>query len=421
MKTRRYTGLFFLIAVFFAPNVWADAQVTFDVPTFPSSMHTGDSNNYTYTIHNNTPHPWALITSGISSPVSIASTTCNSNVIPAGPNKSCTVTLTIHPTTTGTISNTITIGYDGRGKNSVTPLNITVTTGHYALASSGSAGTPGLYSCAVTSGTVAALASCTAASLSPAASSPYGVALDTTNNRVYVADNGNSDIYSCASTNGTLGSCTAYTTGTTSFPNAPIGLALDPSLNYLYVTLGTGVSGKVYACPVSSAGVITGTCTNTTASPAFTPIGLTVKTISSTTYGYVTNSAGAPIVTKCTVSSGVWSSCTATGTSLTAPKAIVIDNNNAYAYIANGSGSPLITKCAVSSSDGTFSGCTDSGASGMTGPTALSIDSTNSYLYATSVTDGTIYNCTIGAGGTLSGCTSTGASSFADSLGIASY
>jgi len=131
-------------------------------------------------------------------------------------------------------------------------------------------------------------------------------------------------------------------------------------------------------------------------------------------YAYVTN-YGNKSVTQCTVSSsdGSFSGCTETGSDYNKPRGIAI--NDAYAYITNYS-NKTVTKCKVSASDGTLSNCATTG-SDFNKPKGIAIS--NGYAYVLNLTGSEVIQCSISVSdGSLSSCASTG-SNFNKPRGIA--
>lgn|GEM_PF-1741858 len=208
------------------------------------------------------------------------------------------------------------------------------------------------------------------------------------------------------------GTCilTFTSTGTTSVPSTDFPIYGDGTTEvtgnitlfnrYAYVTLLN--DDAVRKCLVDTAGAIVEASCSNTGSELSRPIGIVLNN----GYAYIANNI-TDTVTKCTVSApnGELIGCAHSpllGTPFNKPRGLLIHNN--YAYVMSFAGD-AVTKCDVSPSDGELSNCNDL-IETFSRPQDIAIS--NGHAYITSRNNNTVTKCDVNPGtGALLNCTVT--------------
>lgn len=247
----------------------------------------------------------------------------------------------------------------------------------------------------------------------------------------YLSDSTTSSIYRCvlATGDGKFSSCTQLDRTATGSPTSWSPFAVDFSrrgtTQYAYVADNS--NNRIIAYTVSSSGALTffgtaGSTTNGNANYVAAPVGVTLATIGTTQYAYISGNTQS-YLKKCTIDATALftaDSCAAqVASDMTdnsrAPwaTAFATVNGVVYAYIAfTDGGSGYVRKCSVDSS-GTLSACADETSAslggGANGLTIGTYDSAQ-YLYVptySGIQD--VLACSIGVAGALT-CAAYGAS-----------
>jgi hypothetical protein len=387
-----------------------------------------------YTVKNDTASQSKAIIKYLPPNTSIATsgTTCGTSlntVFTLTHGSSCTLNLTVSgavdrsdPNPTHHLTVCLSDDVTCAGPNPTNSLNVTAapSSAEYAFLATGQgpssgpyANEAGLYACPVDTSTgllTETMANCAQAPLGDVAI-VTGAAFDATHHIVYTVNANLDDVYSCGVSDNIFTTCE---TAHQSFQ--PYGVALDPSNDYLYVSVAAS-GGMIYTCSIGASGV-TGSCSSTGPTGLVYPYAIAVTTVNGSKYGYIASGNGSGTIEYCSVSgSGTWNtSCTLTATGfdfLSGFAGIVFGKNNQYAYVLDNSG---VHQCTVNSSSGALSGCTLQSAT--TAGTALGIDPTGSYLYIGTGGDA-LQTCSINTNGSVTSCSTTGTETYPYTLGIA--
>ena len=254
---------------------------------------------------------------------------------------------------------------------------------------------------------------------------PVGLAIDSTNNYIYIANTYGPGanptqgfVSKCTITpsTGKLSSCSK-----TGYLNAPIGLALSDDLTSLYVTSGTA-SNTIYMCSTSdmlSCGY--SSTANSYGNPTTTNnYGIAVNS----SYAYLVSGGGMSspyYISQCSFGGkGALRDCfpTPSGGGLGENSfQIIVTSSNAYVTNSN---STDVLQCPISG--GSIRSCVNSGAT-FTGnpPGALGIviNNTNTIAYIVENDEQVIMLCAVGSGGALGSCVNSEASNLHYPKGIA--
>ncbi|WP_115702700.1 beta strand repeat-containing protein [Legionella sainthelensi] len=206
----------------------------------------------------------------------------------------------------------------------------------------------------------------------------------------------------------------------TATPNNAAGMALTADGTRIYIA-NSFPSNDITQCMVS--GETLGSCASAMVSipSPFQPTAIALN--HAQTKAYITSGS---IVYVCNIDSGTGnlSGCTNAGYNFSADSAvtfdIVISNSDFYAYITT-TGRSRIYKCTINTSNGTFTGCVHSDASGQTW--GIAILNTDLGLYYTDKNGGVISYCPLDSSGNIEGCHALDAlfdlSTFPQPVGVA--
>ena len=222
--------------------------------------------------------------------------------------------------------------------------------------------------------------------------------------------------------NGSL-TTSAFTTG-----SLPWAAAASPNGNYLYVAnMGTsataGGTGTISAFTISPNGVLGPITTGSLTTGAF-PVGIAVSPNGD--YLYISNQGGSNEILTFAIGSGGQLAPLGKTTGLQEPLGIAVSPNGQFLYVTNQTSTgPNGIAVFTIGSDGTLSAITSGSFTTGEGPTAIAISPDGLYLYVTNCnmyggTGNQISAFAIGAGGVLSAITTgTFVTPGQDGIGIA--
>ncbi len=413
------------------------------LPTIPSDIGVGDSVQVTYTIVNNVPTTYLPISTEILDshdvPIDTVITRINIGVGndcgPQGnllkPLAECSITLSIDPVVPGAQSYTLSIDYDGRD-NLLSPISFNGgALSDFVYVTNNTDDTVSV--CA--EGAAGALESCATASTGVSLSGPTGIAIQTIpavtgTAYAYIVNETAQTVTQCPIDTSTgefvSGSCIIATSGLSS----PVGIAFQSFSGdlYAYITDSNVSTPGVTKCAVSQSNGTFSGCVLETSSPFNDPHGITVRTINSSDYAYVTNEATGS-VSQCSidVSTGVLEGCfdSGAGDVFDTPENIAFFTSNAlYAYVTDaGSSTPGVWQCNVNTTTGTLSSCVRT--TGFTAPNGIAFSTfggTN-YAYVTNATGDQVSRCAVSpSNGNLGSCVFTSVGiTISNPTGIAAF
>jgi hypothetical protein len=246
----------------------------------------------------------------------------------------------------------------------------------------------------------------------------------TSSQYAYVADVSGHHVYQCSlNTIGTVE--TLNTCAITPAFNEPswepesVTLATVNSTQYAYVS--DSLNEQIWRCALTSDGALDGlSCMTTPASgaPSWHPAGVAFATINQTQYAYVADEQST--VWQCPlesdglfVSSGCLNMSAASSTSFQTPLGITfatLSNGIQYAYVADGSTPGTVWQCVLNSTSGSFTSCVAQAPipAVVWVPSAIAFATVNNTQYGY-VADqtGQVYQCTLSATGSLVTCVTT--------------
>ena len=210
----------------------------------------------------------------------------------------------------------------------------------------------------------------------PAGSNPYGVAIDSINGFMYVANLGGNTISKIVISTGAV--TTLSLTGSSALSD-PAGIAIDKLTGFMYVTNLNNTISQIVISSGGNTGVISNFVLTGPSAALSDPYGIAID--SNNEFMYVANLSGNTI-SKIVISSGLVTTFVSTG--LNGPLGIAIDSNNKFMYVANFFGNTIskiviLTPAVVT----TF-------ATGFINPFGIAIDSTNKYMYVSNRSGNTI-------------------------------
>jgi len=247
-----------------------------------------------------------------------------------------------------------------------------------------------------------------------AGANPTGIAVTPNGNYCYVTNQGSTNGINgiSAYTIGSNGALTAIGSGTFTTGPSPIGIAISPNGNYLYITNYSSVgTNGISAFTISSDGSLSA-ITSGTFTTGVNPIAVAVSPNGS--YLYVTNhgSTGTNGISVFSIGSDGALTAVTTGTFATGlrPYGVVVTPNSSYVYLVNygSTGTNGISAYSIGSG-GALTAITSGTFSAGTTPFGIAVSTSGAYLYATnsgSAGANAISAYTIGAGGELTAITS---------------
>ncbi len=186
-----------------------------------------------------------------------------------------------------------------------------------------------------------------------------GLALDTLNNRIYIAEYSNNSVFVCDidSFNGRPVNC-KNTNATTL--NGAHGIAFSQNNNYVYIA--NEKTRNVTMCFVNP---VDGTFSNCAIVSTLGGVG--VYTNSSKTRLYISNGSANISVCPIHTANGTLGTCITAGNSVSGVNGIGFNQNDTRGYIVNISAN-TISICTINSQNGTFTDCRDSDGTGFSSP-----------------------------------------------------
>ncbi|HZC45890.1 MAG TPA: beta-propeller fold lactonase family protein, partial [Candidatus Acidoferrum sp.] len=163
--------------------------------------------------------------------------------------------------------------------------------------------------------------------------SPFGIAVDSTNSIVYVADTGAGSVFSFS-----IGSSGALTPISSAFDlgssgGSPAFIAIDPAFTFIYVT---DLNAGQLAVLGTTAGVLAFAAVVPGSTTGFKPVGIGYATTSSGNFVFTANQNDATLWSFLLTTPG---NATLTGAfgsgQLNAPTGLVVDPQNAFVYTTN--------------------------------------------------------------------------------------
>lgn len=317
----------------------------------------------------------------------------------------------------GTLSNGVCSGTVGSGD--ISDIDVTCSDlPQFAYVSSDN--TNELFSCSVDS-LNGSLSAC-AATPGGATWGPFATSFAVVNGTqyVYVADNGDCEVEVCTlnSATGALVACTVADPSPLS-GWCPVGITVATVGSSSYAYVSNNVTGNLYQCSINAGDGTFSACATLSPSPlsSWDPFAIAFATVNGTQYAYISDGNNNSVY-QCAVSTvnGTLSGCGATPSSgapswNTNALAFATVNGSQYAYVASNSGE--IYQCSLNS-DGSFNACAITPSSGAPSwnPRGLSFATVNGvqYVYVAGI-NGHVYQCSLNSDGTFTGCAITPSSS----------
>ncbi|PPC90652.1 MAG: hypothetical protein CTY35_14240, partial [Methylotenera sp.] len=118
-----------------------------------------------------------------------------------------------------------------------------------------------------------------------------------------------------------------------------------------------------------------------------------------------------------TPATGLLTGCTNSGaTGITTPLGVAFTPSGSYFYVSTSTG---VIRCIVNSGTGGLSSCIDSGATNIAGPAGITLNAAGTYAYISNAQGSTVTQCTVnGANGLLSNCIDSGVTLLASPKGM---
>ena len=234
-------------------------------------------------------------------------------------------------------------------------------------------------------------------------SNPFGIALDTFGDGVYISNASSNIISHCTfAPDNNLTACQTALPVTAGF-TTPLDIVFNPTGTRIYIMYQN--SNNILRCEVAPDGTNALTnCVNSTASTLNVPATLAFNQAG--TRAYVTEFASSQ-VSLCDVnaSNGDLLNCTPTGTNFTQPVGIVLNESLGYAYVVNGAVG-RITRCTIEA-DGLLTNCAVL-SSATLGNTSRYIVFNGGFAYITNAGSDNVSKCVVAANGDINNCITTG-------------